>query len=164
MNDGKAQIGFYPILFDEEMEYKLYILENEKTNIKKCIIYNHNLKNVDLGNYIIYQKDENYIIKINIQNELKNSGQYSIVLMVYQKNNYKFKYLYNTIFYTNSENNNDNFFENNKTLIIIIIVSLILIVIAIVIIIIVIKRKKSDKDLEKNVEEFKGDRDSSLVK
>ena len=40
MNNGKAQIEFYPILFDEEMEYKLYILENEKTDIRKCnIIY-----------------------------------------------------------------------------------------------------------------------------
>ena len=97
MNNGKAQIEFYPILFDEEIEYKLYLLENEKTNIRKCIIYNKNLKNVDIGNYIIYQKDDNYTIKKNIEIELKNSEQYSIVLMAFQKNNYKLKYLNNNI-------------------------------------------------------------------
>ena len=91
MNNGKAQIEFYPILFDEEMEYKLYILENEKTDIRKCNIYNNNLKNVDIGNYLIYQKDENYTIKKNIQINLKNSEQYSLALMAYQKNNYKIK-------------------------------------------------------------------------
>ena len=166
MNNGKAQIEFYPILFDEEMEYKLYILEKEKINIRKCNIYKNNLKNIDIGNYLIYQKDENYTIKKNIQIELKNSEQYSLALMAYQKDNYKYKYLYNTIFYTNSnsENNSNNFFENNKALIIIVIVSLILIAIAIIIIVIIIKKKKSDKDLEKDVEEFKGDRDSLLLK
>ena len=175
IGSGKSEIEFYPILFDEEMEYKLYILEHQKSDIsRKCLIYynnNNDLKSVDIGNYIINQNDENYTIKTNFEFEFKNKDYYSIVLMAYQKNNNKYKFLYDTNYYSKSKNGigdssdeDSSFFEKNKTIIFIGAGCLVLIIIIVIIIVIIVKKKKnSDGDLVNEVEELKENKDPLLV-
>ena len=91
--------------------------------------------------------------------------------MAYQKNNNKYKFLYDTNYYSKSKNGigdssdeDSNFFEKNKTIIFIGAGCLVLIIIIVIIIVVIVKKKKnSDGDLVNEVEELKENKDPLLV-
>ena len=167
--NGNHEIKFYPIIFGEDMEYKIYILEHEKNDIsKKCVFNNYinnnynNLKDVDLGSFIVHRSDINYTIISNFEYKFENKDYYSIVLSAYQKENSKFKYLYDINYYLNPSKDGtvSEFFQENKIYIIIGSICFVVIIAAFIIAIIAIKkRKNSEKNLKKDVEEFKQGKD-----
>lgn len=170
-DNSKGEIQFYPLIFNEDIEYTLYLIKDNDINItNKCRFYLYELSSdiskIDIGNFIVSEKKENYTIKTNFEFDFKTNKKYSIILMAYQKQNYKYKYAYKTAYYSKDnkdEDNTNNIFQGANLYIFIGAGALVIIIICIIIAIICIKKNKCKKDsLENEVGEF-DTRGDSLV-
>ena len=158
-DNSKAEIQFYPLIFNEDVRYILYLIKDNDINItNKCRFYlyeSSDLSKIDIGNFIVSEKKENYTIKSNFEFDFKTNTKYSIVLMAYQKENYKYKYAYKTVYYYKDYKDEDNLFEGKNLYIFIGGGALVIIIICIIIVIICIKKNKCKKEsLEIEVGEF----------
>ena len=152
-------IEFYPIIYDEDVEYYLFLSTEDFENI--CTFYslseNKYEKNLGIYNIIKNSTNSKDIIKTKMYIGLDIDTKFKVLLKAKTVNNYKIEEFYNSIWFDYSPNNKDKNNSNISNYIIYAIISIIgLIAVVFIIICLVKKFKNNSNDIENFNEQTKG--------
>ena len=132
--NGKIKISFYPILYNEEVKYQLYIVKSDDLFLSLCNFYNIkdlNKEIIDIGIYNINSNSSESNQPINQEIELHNITNQNLKIGLFYKTiyNYNIQNLYYPIsFEYEPKYENEN--ENNKIILYVVIGIAIILIIA----------------------------------